>query len=543
MKRLISIAIAIVMVFASIAALAEPDYLNQDSAFPIVADGQKETLKIATVVTKGVADMEDLWFWKWCDEKLNIQFDIEIIDPSVVNEKVSLLFAGDTMPDIIVGVGFTAAQVVQYGQNDHKMMRLNELIEDYAPNLSALFEANPDYKATCTSADGSIYTFPTLSAESNKLANSPTVLINDAWLAECGLEKPETLDDLYDTLKAFKEQYPDSIPLGGGKKVASPDQYIWTALGVTASNTKDDDPLAPGFKNGEVCVIAGDEVYAEYLTFMNKLYNEELISKSFYTLDETMVHGQISEGKIGIIADLVYGYTDDWANWTSVIPLTSDCNDTKVWQSSSSITIGAAAISSTCEKPELAVRFIDTFYDVAYGGYLWNGPITDSEDAMGLVGGWYVDDTGTIIYAEQENGNYSSGKEYLLAKVTPFNGKRPCVKPSNEDMLVLGSNGALTEYEFDLSNPVDFYRASKKELVAPYFVGVFPAIYFDDATNSRINELYLELSDHVASETAKFITGERSLDEIDKYFEELNGLGYEEYLGYYAEAYAQVSGN
>lgn len=540
MKRLLSLILAIVMIAILCAAYAEPDYLNAESRFPIVVDGQKQVLSIATVVTAGVADMEDLWFWKWCDEKLNIQFEIETIDPSAVSEKINLMFAGDTMPDILVGAGLTAAQIVQYGQNDHKLMPLNDLIEEYAPNLTAIFNANPAYKATCTSGDGNIYTFPTLTAESNKLANSPNVLINERWLEACGLEKPTTLDELYDTLLAFKEIYPDSTPLGGGKKACCPDQYIWSALGVTASTTKDDDPLAPGFRNGEVCIIAGDEVYAEYLTFMNKLFKEGLISPDFYTLDETTVHGQVAAGKVGIIADVTYGYSDDWADWTSVIPLTSDVNDTKVWQSASTITIGAAAISANCKKPELAVRFIDTFYDVAYGGYLWNGPITDSDDAMGLVGGWYVDDAGTIIYAEQENGTYSSGKEYLLAKVTPFNGKRPCVKPSNEDMLVLGSNGALSEYKFDLSNPVDFYRSSKNDLVAPYFVGVFPSVYFDDVTNSRINELYLELTDYVSEETAKFITGRRSLDEIDKYFEELNELGFEEYLGYYAEAYELV---
>lgn len=540
MKRLTCLIMAVALLAITCIGFAEPDYLNTESAFPIVVNGEKQKLSIATVVTSGVADMEDLWFWKWCDEKLNIQFDIETIDPSAVGEKISLMYAGNTMPDIIVGVGFSAAQIVQYGQNDHKMMPLNDLIEEYAPNLTAIFEANPAYKATCTAADGNIYTFPTLSAESNKLANSPTVLINDRWLEACGLNKPTTLDELYDTLVVFKNEYPDSTPLGGGKKACSPDQYIWSALGVTASTTKDDDPLAPGFRKGEVCVIAGDEVYKDYLEFMHKLYDEELISREFYTLDETTVHGQVAEGKVGIIADVTYGYSDDWADWTSVIPLTSEVNDTKVWQSASTITIGAAAISPTCEKPELAVRFIDTFYDVAYGGYLWNGPITDSEDAMGLVGGWYVDESGTIIYAEQANGNYSSGKEYLLAKVTPFNGKRPCVKPSNEDMLVLGSKGALSEYEFDLSNPVDFYRSSKNELVAPYFVGVFPSIYFDDATNGRINELYLVLSDYVSAETAKFITGERSLDEIDKYYEELNSLGYEEYLDYYVTAYEKV---
>lgn len=538
MKKVLALVLATMIWLPMCMALAAPEYLNEDSRFPIVKEGQKVKMSIATVTTDGVADMDELWFWKWADAKLNIQFDVTTIDSSVVNEKINLMFAAGNMPDILVGAGLTTSQIVQYGQIEGQLLRLNELIEEYAPNLTALFEAHPEYKGGSTTQDGSIYTFPTLSAISNLLANSPTVLINNAWLDACNLDKPATLNGLYDTLVAFKKMFPDSIPLGGGKNYAAPDQYIWTAFGFTT-----DGVLEPGFRDGEVTVLAGHELYGEYLGFMNKLYKDNLISRDYYTTDQTQVRGQVAEGLVGIISDVNYGYATDWQNWSSVIPLTSQWNNQQVWQSSSTFKTGAAALSANCLYPELAVRFIDTFYDVAYGAYLWNGPVSGSEDAMGLIGGWYTTDDGKIIYAEHENGNYESGKAYLLAKVTPFNGNRPCLKPSSEDMLLLGSGGKLTEYLFDLSDPVDRYRSSKQECVAPYFVTMYPTVYFDENTISRINEIKLVLNDYVSTESAKFITGVNSLDQLGTYYADLEDLGFAEYEAYYRDAYTYYLDN
>lgn len=39
-------------------------------------------------------------------------------------------------------------------------------------------------------------------------------------------------------------------------------------------------------------------------------------------------------------------------------------------------------------------------------------------------------------------------------------------------------------------------------------------------------------------EIAKFVTGARDLSEIDDYFNELQKLGADEYVGYYADYYA-----
>ena len=75
-----------------------------------------------------------------------------------------------------------------------------------------------------------------------------------------------------------------------------------------------------------------------------------------------------------------------------------------------------------------------------------------------------------------------------------------------------------------------------KENIIPYTVTGYPAVvYFDEATNARITDLKAVLNTHAESESAKFITGARDLSELDAYFNELDDLGYQEYLKFYTD--------
>ncbi|HML46533.1 MAG TPA: hypothetical protein PKE04_07265, partial [Clostridia bacterium] len=73
----------------------------------------------------------------------------------------------------------------------------------------------------------------------------------------------------------------------------------------------------------------------------------------------------------------------------------------------------------------------------------------------------------------------------------------------------------------------------------PYETEDFPyIIYFDEETSTLISDLASVINPYIESETAKFITGVRDLGEFDAYLEELKALSFEEYLGYYQDAYA-----
>ena len=531
MKKILC-ALLVAILAVSCSAMAAPDYLNTDGEFPIVK-GDQITLSVA-VQPNALDNIDKLWFWEYCRQVMNINFDVTAFTGDVRDEKINLMFASDTLPDMILGCNFSVSELVRYGQVEGQLLALNDyLTEEYTPAILSVFGEHPEYRGIVTAMDGKVYSLPCINPYLNILGIMPGVFINTTVLAETEMEMPTTLDEFYQLLKKMKELYPDSIPLGGGKNANQPNEIIWSALGVTATSATD-----PGFRKGEVTVFCGDPLYGEYLKFMNKLYAEGLIDHDFYTIDSTMVNGELADGKIFVHQGAVYNaLPNSWNEWEAMEPLTSEFNDTKIWSAASLAKPGAAVISSRTEYPELCMRFLDFFFTNKGGIYAWTGPMVDSEDTLGMVCGWY----GNEQVPDVENGKYSSAWEYVVYEVSPFNPNRPGTKAGEVERIKFQDPDG--EFNWDLTNPDNFYRASKQVHEFPYIVDVYPTIYFDDETQQRISELKLVIDDYVNTESAKFITGVKPLDELDAYFAQLKSIGYDEYLAYYTDAYANYVAN
>ena len=85
------------------------------------------------------------------------------------------------------------------------------------------------------------------------------------------------------------------------------------------------------------------------------------------------------------------------------------------------------------------------------------------------------------------------------------------------------------------------FRATQLEYQADYAREGYPGItYFTEEQNARISDLKTVIDSYIETETARFITGVRPLDEFDSYLEELEKLGLSEYLGFYEDYYSQI---
>ena len=56
---------------------------------------------------------------------------------SSCHEKIAMMLAGGELPDVFLNCGITAAQMTQYGVEDQYLIPLDDLIDQYAPNLMA----------------------------------------------------------------------------------------------------------------------------------------------------------------------------------------------------------------------------------------------------------------------------------------------------------------------------------------------------------------------------------------------------------------------
>lgn len=520
-----------------------PAYLNLDSEFPIVKDGESVTITVTTVYNSSLGGKtEDLWFWKWCEKNMNIRFDVEQVMDSAAAERKSLLFASGNLRDLLLHMNLTTSDLVTYGQMEQKLMNLNDLMRpELAPNLLRVFDTFSELKASMSCPDGGMYTFPKIG-----LVNDPggvmRLFINERWLEDLDLNMPKDLDSFYAVLQHFKEADPSAtgrmIPLGGNNANYNPSVYVLSALGFVTRGMLEQ----PALLNGQVAIPGGHERYTDYVTYMNKLYMEGLMDSNFYTLDKTQADAQMAEKRVGVMQCpapyLLLPQVEDFQAYAAMPPAVSAYNNTPIWSAPNSFIVGTIAMSSNASHPEATTRFVDWLFSQKGGVISWDGPQQGSEDTLGLVEGWYFDENETMLTADVVNGKYDSVFAYIQAAIAPgvtTLGNRSDIL---NDKRVVGGLAPLSDTVYDITNGDHYYRKTVQENIMPHAVSPFPNnLYFSEEDSIRLTDLGIVIKDFMDRETAKFITGARSLTEIDKYFSDLNALGFAEYLEYYETAY------
>lgn len=107
--------------------------------------------------TKG--DFNDLAMWDVMEELTNITFEFEAAPSGQSAERLGLLFASNTLPDVIFKTGLSTTDVSNYAE-EGQLVAIDPYLEEYAPNFSALLETYPEVRKAITMPDGHIYGFP-----------------------------------------------------------------------------------------------------------------------------------------------------------------------------------------------------------------------------------------------------------------------------------------------------------------------------------------------------------------------------------------------
>ncbi|WP_432256951.1 extracellular solute-binding protein [Limimaricola sp. AA108-03] len=221
-------------------------------------------------------------------------------------EAMNLLLAMGRMPDI-VGSQLIKQPVNEYGPQG-AFLPLNQLIEEHAPHIKAFFDERPELRRAISAYDGNMYYIPYL--PDGKYGRA--YFVRQDWLDKLGLERPDDVDALYDTLVAFRDQDPN----GNGKKDEIPffvrDWEELMRLVVLWDGRSSGSDTSHDFMvndDGEVVHPYAQENYKIGLANIAQWYREGLIDREVFTRG--------SSARDYLLGEDLGGMTHDWFASTS----------------------------------------------------------------------------------------------------------------------------------------------------------------------------------------------------------------------------------
>ena len=391
MKKLVSLLLAVALLVSVFSTLA-------------VAEEKVTVSLLTTRNSTATNDIEDVWFFKYLAQKMNVDFELE--QTLETDQRISLMFASDSVPDLVWGIGLSNNDVMVYGVQEGMLLNWKDLITpELMPNTYQAMQDYPDAFTASTAPDGNIYTLPMITgssyyANTGSFSAAIRMYINKDWMDACGItEIPTTLDEYLEVLRTFKEKDPmglgeNNIPLIGNQEKDK--TFVWNALGFHGTATQ---AYGTSFdlKDNQLVLPCYTEEAKEFITFYNTLYNEGLISPDYFTLDQTAARGLMASGVCGVLGDsTLTAIGDAWPSWVALSPLTSDVNDVAVAAFNPGYSVGQLYASAYTVHPEVLARIVDYMYSGEGALDYFYGPVEGTEETLGMVDGWYYDENNRI---------------------------------------------------------------------------------------------------------------------------------------------------
>lgn len=441
-------------------------------------------------------------------------------------DQFNLLMATNDMPDVIYYNWYDAVGGPEKLLADGRIIRLNEYIDQYAPNLKKLINSDPDIKKQISLDDGTIYMFPYLRTEGRKLNGTAGQIMRKDWLDKLGLKVPTTLDEWYTTLKAFREQDPN----GNGKKDELP------LTGSSSGSLSRLHDFAPAFgiiggfmfKDGKIAYGPMQPEYKAFLETMNKWYAEGLVDPEIITNDSKAVDYKITNNLAGAYGAGVFSGIGKYMNLmkdsnpafnltgvpqpigTGGKPYAKDDLDMKV------LSYGEAITSSA---PKDKIKYIVQWMDFNYseqGHELFN---------FGIEGESYKKDGKTITFTDTIMKNPKLTYDQALATyaISIMDG------PMNQDGRYLD---ALLTYEGQKEANKN-WMAADDSLTVPTYIR-----FTEDESRLRASVL-TPITTYLNEMMTKFIVGKTPLTEFDKFQQTIKSMGIDQVLKIYEDSYAR----
>lgn len=442
-------------------------------------------------------------------------------------ENLMISIVSEDYPDIYRGFTTTYNETGKYAEENGIIFRLNDLMEEYAPNYWSLINSTKETYRENTDEEGNIYAF---NAYSDIYLPGEGLLIRQDWLDELNLTAPTTINELTEVLTAFRSTYDSSstLMMNAGN---------WADTLTAGFNVSGLGELTfGGFyqesfyqENGVVKNSIIEDGMYDYISTMRGWYEAGLISSDFASVSGNVYGDQYNNLVINGDSGVFFGYTSLMASYADlaedenfevvgIADITVEGNSTTHFTDTSLLVKKyACVITTNCKNPEIAARWLDYWFSeegmllASYGeqGVSWD--YVDGEPAF----------TGLVLNSDLELSSIQAANYYSIYR----------------NITAQYMEGRVSQFYTDAQKEADKIWASSRD--NKY---VLPSLNLTESESGEYNRIMSDLYTFAVENLMYFIVGQRDLSEWDVFVASARNIGIDEAISIYQAAYNRYIG-
>ena len=481
--------------------------------------------------------------FKRLQEKTNVEIEWTAIQGDQWGDKITLNMANPkTLTDFIFTAGFGDSDLLKYADQGI-IIPLEEYIDAYMPNLSAVFEKYPEYRTMSTDSEGHIWALPWIEQLGSGKTAIQTIdnmsFINKKWLDFLGLEMPTTVDEFEQVLIAFRDHASEL------QAEFNIDGSIIPMSCIVNDGGQDPCILINGFGEGygdadkgrhiavtddlKVICSATQQGFKDGIAWLHSLYEQGLLDPEAFTQEWSTYVSKGKSGRYGVCFSWDVANIDNLQDWVPLPALTADTRNITPQNGSftSGYDRGRCVVTAVAKNPALVCAWLDQMYD----------PFQSPQNNWGTYG--EDDDFDIFELGENENG------EEML-KHAPLGDASPV--EVREAEAVGGPLAILDEYygvyvtcpddaQYRLDWIKDYYTP---DMNTKY---VYPNVFMSQEDTEELSNLQADIQKTINANKSDWIMNGFTDADWDKYLKDLDAYGLQDYLAIFQKYLDAFYGN
>ena len=310
-----------------------------------------------------------------------------VTDAAEYAKMLEAMGRGEVHTDVLFKANLTRGQEIALADSG-ALIDLAPMIDACMPNLSALLERYPAWRDVITLDDGRIVSLPLL----NERERQVMVWINRAWIENLGLSMPQNMEELTAALEAMKKGDPNknykqdeiAADLTGVFEM----RWLLPYFGVIA----DDYNLARDAQ-GRMIFAPETPEYRAFIECLADWHARGILKKDAFTAVHSSAALEQPEENAPITSGLLVSMTPytqipvEAVSQYEALLIPGPDGSVRWRDFLGGVWTGCFAVTSACEDPAEALRWVDALYGEA-GGLLAYGGVEGKDYTVSGDGFW-----------------------------------------------------------------------------------------------------------------------------------------------------------